>query len=80
MRRAWRSPTGRAPVREALAPGWVGGRHGHYQSQLKALMAMLRQPGGTVRPPRLPVTDPAALAAMRQILAEEGLLSVEATA
>jgi 1-pyrroline-4-hydroxy-2-carboxylate deaminase len=62
-----------------LPGGWCG-VYGHYQSQLKALMAMLGQPGGTVRPPRLPVTDPAALAAMRQILAEEGLLSVQATA
>jgi 4-hydroxy-tetrahydrodipicolinate synthase len=57
-------------------PGGWGGRYAHYQSQLKALMAMLGQPGGTVRPPRLPLTDPEALAALREILAEESLLAV----
>jgi 4-hydroxy-tetrahydrodipicolinate synthase len=35
---------------------------------------MIGQPGGTVRPPRLPVTDPAALAALRRILIEESIL------
>jgi dihydrodipicolinate synthase/N-acetylneuraminate lyase len=56
-----------------LPGGWAG-RYGHYQSQLKAIMAMIGQPGGTVRPPRLPVTDPAALAALRRILIEESIL------
>ena len=55
-------------------PGGWGGHYGAYQSQLKALMALLGQPGGTVRPPRLPVTDEASLAAMRTILVESGLL------
>jgi len=59
-----------------LPGGWAG-RFGHYQSQLKAIMAMLGQPGGTVRPPRLPVTDPAALASIREILVEEGVLEAE---
>jgi hypothetical protein len=36
---------------------------------------MLSQPGGQVRPPRLPVTDEASLKQMREILVEAGLLS-----
>ena len=32
-------------------PGGWGGQFGAYQSQLKALMKMLGQPGGEVRPP-----------------------------
>jgi len=55
-----------------LPGGWAG-VHGHYASELKALMAILGQPGGTVRKPRLPVTDPAALEEMRAILADAGL-------
>lgn len=60
-----------------LPGGWAG-VYGHYSSQLKALMAILGQPGGTVRPPRLPVTDPASFDAMRAILADEGLLTAAA--
>ncbi|MBX5440293.1 MAG: dihydrodipicolinate synthase family protein [Solirubrobacteraceae bacterium] len=60
-----------------LPGGWAG-RHGHYASELKALMAILGQPGGTVRPPRLPITDPAKLKEMREILVEEGLVPAEA--
>jgi 4-hydroxy-tetrahydrodipicolinate synthase len=56
-----------------LPGGWAG-RYGPYQSQLKALMTMLGQPAGHVRRPRLPVTDPAGLRAMRDVLVEEGLL------
>jgi dihydrodipicolinate synthase/N-acetylneuraminate lyase len=55
-------------------PGGWAGVHGAYQSELKAIMAMLGQPGGVVRRPRLPVTDPAALAEIRTALAESGLL------
>ncbi len=55
-------------------PGGWRGRFGHYQSQLKAIMAMIGQPGGTVRPPRLPVTDPDALRQIREILLEEHIL------
>jgi dihydrodipicolinate synthase/N-acetylneuraminate lyase len=55
-------------------PGGWGGVYGAYQSQLKALMKMLGQPAGEVRPPRLPVTDEASLAALRQVLVEAGLL------
>jgi dihydrodipicolinate synthase/N-acetylneuraminate lyase len=57
-----------------LAGGWAG-IYGAYQSQLKELMRMLGQPGGHVRPPRLPIKDPAALDAMRAVLVEEGLLA-----
>jgi 1-pyrroline-4-hydroxy-2-carboxylate deaminase len=57
-------------------PGGWGGRYGAYQSQLKVLMQLLGQPiGTTVRPPRLPVTDEASIAAMREILIEAGLLA-----
>lgn len=69
---------------EALFPrlwlpgGWAG-VHGAYQSELKAIMAMLGQPGGTTRRPRLPITDPAALAEIRAVLADEGLLTGEHT-
>lgn len=55
-------------------PGGWGGHFGAYQSQLKALMKMLGQPGGEVRPPRLPVTDEASLRRMREILVGIGLL------
>jgi dihydrodipicolinate synthase/N-acetylneuraminate lyase len=56
-----------------LPGGWAG-VHGHYASELKALMKLLGQPGGTVRRPRLPITDPAKLEDMQAILAEAGLL------
>jgi 4-hydroxy-tetrahydrodipicolinate synthase len=55
-------------------PGGWGGQYGAYQSQLKAIMQMLGQPGGEVRRPRLPVSDPASLRAIRQVLIEESLL------
>ncbi len=61
-------------------PGGWRGRFGHYQSQLKAIMAMIGQPGGTVRRPRLPLTDPDSLAQIREILVEEGILVPESTA
>jgi 4-hydroxy-tetrahydrodipicolinate synthase len=55
-------------------PGGWGGQFGAYQSQLKALMKLLGQPGGEVRPPRLPVTDEESLRRLREILVEAGLL------
>jgi dihydrodipicolinate synthase/N-acetylneuraminate lyase len=64
---------------EALFPklwlpgGWAG-HWGAYQSQLKVLMGMLGQPTGEVRRPRLPITDPDALGAMRAVLVDEGLI------
>lgn len=62
-----------------LPGGWAG-HFGHYQSQLKAIMAMIGQPGGTVRPPRLPVTDATALARIREILIEESILAPDSVA
>ena len=59
-----------------LPGGWAG-HFGHYQSQLKAIMQMLGQPGGTVRRPRLPVSDPSALRALRDILVEEALMPAD---
>jgi 4-hydroxy-tetrahydrodipicolinate synthase len=58
-------------------PGGWGGVYGGYQSQLKAIMKMIGQPGGEPRRPRLPVDDPASLAAIEQILREESLLPQE---
>lgn len=63
---------------ELWLPGGWAGRFGAYQSQLKALMQMLGQPGGHVRRPRLPVTDPADLAQMRAALVGAGLLDDDA--
>jgi 4-hydroxy-tetrahydrodipicolinate synthase len=56
-------------------PGGWGGWFGAYQSQLKALMKLLGQPGGEVRPPRLPVTDGESLRRLEEILVEAGLLA-----
>jgi len=41
--------------------------------QLKAAMALLGQPGGAVRPPLLPLTDPQALSQLAGILRDAGL-------
>jgi hypothetical protein len=41
---------------------------------------MLGQPAGHVRRPRLPITDPASLRALRTALADEGLLPASAVA
>jgi 4-hydroxy-tetrahydrodipicolinate synthase len=62
-----------------LPGGWAG-KYGAYQSQLKELMRMLGQPAGHVRRPRLPVTEPASLDALRSVLVEEGLLPAPAVA
>jgi len=58
-------------------PGGWGGVYAAYQSQLKAIMKMIGQPGGEPRRPRLPLTDPASLTAIREILREASLLPVE---
>jgi len=57
-----------------LPGGWAG-IYGSYQAQLKELMRMLGQPAGHVRRPRLPITDPRSLAALRAVLEEEGMLT-----
>jgi dihydrodipicolinate synthase/N-acetylneuraminate lyase len=59
-------------------PGGWAGQHGHYASELKALMAILGQPGGTVRRPRLPITDERSWDEMRAIVAAEPLLAAQA--
>lgn len=56
-----------------LPGGWAG-KYGSYQAQLKELMRMLGQPAGHVRRPRLPITRPDYLAALREVLVDEGLL------
>jgi dihydrodipicolinate synthase/N-acetylneuraminate lyase len=55
-----------------VRPDWSG-VFGSPQSQIKACMNLLGQPGGHVRPPLLPIDDPKELDAMRQILDEAGL-------
>ena len=62
-----------------LPGGWAG-KYGGYQSQLKAIMKMLGQPGGEPRRPRLPVDDPGSLAEIRATLVEFGLLREPAAA
>ncbi len=64
---------------ELWLPGGWAGVHGAYQSELKAIMAMLGQPGGDVRRPRLPITSPAALEEIRRALAGAGLLQAPGT-
>ncbi|GGM15533.1 dihydrodipicolinate synthase family protein [Nakamurella endophytica] len=41
--------------------------------QLKAVMSILGQPGGTVRPPLLPVTDPGLLARLTAVVDDSGI-------
>ena len=61
-------------------PGGWGGVYAAYQSQLKAIMAMIGQPGGWPRRPA-PAADRSRRASPRsaQILAEESLLPEEAS-
>ncbi len=57
--------------------GGVGKRQGEgYEARLGAgaVRAMLGQPGGHVRRPRLPITDQAALEGIRKALVGAGLL------
>ena len=69
----------------ALAEGYVAlmsqlinsdwsGAYGSPQTQIKACMQILGQPGGWPRPPLLAIEDPRSLAALRDILASAGLL------
>jgi 4-hydroxy-tetrahydrodipicolinate synthase len=59
-------------TRQIWNSDWTG-KFGGGQSQVKAIMAMLGQPGGHPRPPRLPITDPATLDGLRAVLASVGL-------
>jgi len=61
-------------------PGGWRGIWGGYQAQLKVLMRLMGQPGGYPRRPRLPITDPAAIEAMREVLREESLLPEQVSA
>jgi 4-hydroxy-tetrahydrodipicolinate synthase len=61
--------------RELINPDWSG-RFGSAQSQLKAAMNLLGQPGGYPRPPLLPVDDPASLTELSRVLKSAGLMAV----
>ncbi len=57
---------------------WVepdfGGRFASPPAQIKAVMQLLGQPGGEVRQPQMPLTDPAKLAQLKTIVQDAGLL------
>ncbi|GGF33894.1 dihydrodipicolinate synthase family protein [Subtercola lobariae] len=53
------------------------GRFAAPVAQLKAAMQMLGQPGGVVRSPLLPLSDPSSTAQLHELLSSVGLLSVE---
>lgn len=61
-----------------LTRSWIepdfGGRFAAPSAQLKAAMKILGQPGGEVRQPLLPLTDPATLAELEAVLKSAGLL------
>jgi 4-hydroxy-tetrahydrodipicolinate synthase len=60
---------------EALwLPGGWAGKWGAYQSQLKKIMEIMNVPGGTVRPPRLPITDPDSINEIREVLKKFDLI------
>ncbi len=61
-------------LEELWAPGGWAGKYGAYQSQLKAIMKIMGLPGGEVRPPRLELSDPAALAEIEKILRQSDLM------
>ena len=64
-----------ATLSSALITPEYDGRIASPISQLKAAMDMLGQPGGTVRPPLLPVTSAEDLERVRDALVGAGLLS-----
>jgi len=57
---------------QLIRPDWSGA-FGSPQSQIKACMNLLGQPGGYPRAPLLPITDPEKLEALTCILASAGL-------
>jgi dihydrodipicolinate synthase/N-acetylneuraminate lyase len=57
-------------------PGGFRGKWGAYQSQLKLIMKLIGQPGGEVRPPRLPISNVVAIDEIRTILQECGIKTV----
>lgn len=61
---------------EALwLPGGWAGKWGAYQSQLKKIMELMGVPGGTVRPPRLPISDSKYIDEIRSILKKFEIIS-----
>jgi 4-hydroxy-tetrahydrodipicolinate synthase len=62
-----------ALMSQLINPDWSG-VFGSPQTQIKACMQILGQPGGWPRPPLLAIEDPKSLAALRDILASAGLL------
>jgi 4-hydroxy-tetrahydrodipicolinate synthase len=61
---------------EALwVPGGWAGTWGAYQSQLKKIMEIMGVPGGTVRPPRLPITDSKSINEIQSILKKFEIIS-----
>jgi len=56
-------------------PGGWRGIFGGYQSQLKLIMKLIGVDSGTVRPPRLPITDEDSVAKIRKILIECNVLN-----
>lgn len=58
---------------QLINPDWSGA-YGSPQTQIKACMRILGQPGGWPRPPLLAIEDPQSLAALRNILASAGLV------
>jgi 4-hydroxy-tetrahydrodipicolinate synthase len=62
-----------ALMSQLINPDWSG-KFGAPQAQIKACMALLGQNGGVPRPPLLPVDAPEDVRALRDILADAGLL------
>jgi dihydrodipicolinate synthase/N-acetylneuraminate lyase len=62
-----------ALMSQLISPDWSG-VYGSPQTQIKACMQMLGQPGGWPRAPLCAIEDPRSLAALRDILASAGLL------
>jgi len=62
-----------ALMSQLINSDWSGA-YGSPQTQIKACMQILGQPGGWPRPPLLAIEDPRSLAALRDILASAGLL------
>jgi dihydrodipicolinate synthase/N-acetylneuraminate lyase len=58
-------------MQRLVAPDF-GGVYGSAQAQLKAAMALLGQPGGTVREPLQPLTDPAQVGRLASVLEQAG--------
>ena len=62
-----------ALMSQLINPDWSG-VYGSPQTQIKACMQILGQPGGWPRPPLCAIEDPVSLAALSDILASAGLL------